>query len=180
MLLKSEREDVDRSIIAKTEFVTFLRRVNRLLSIRNPSDQSDVDQRFSRFGDEIDFQFVVQHLRERRPWLFDATDRSNDVLQGLFAVFIIDVESTQISRFRCSTIAVRQRTETFQSFGHAKTARFDLDFFDLQTHVEAKRFSPASSEMTKTYSGAETWFERCVRPNCCTARSADQGNSNVT
>ncbi len=34
----------------------------------------------------------------------------------------------------------------------------------LLATVAAKRRSPASSEMRKRYSGADTWFERCVRP----------------
>lgn len=73
--------------------------------------------------------------------------------------------------------------------------------------MDAKRRSPASSEMRKMYSGADTWLERCVRPggtargplrggpelggregggcwgwhspNCWMARSALQGSSSV-
>lgn len=36
---------------------------------------------------------------------------------------------------------------------------------NLLATIEAKRLSPASSEMRKIYSGAVTWFERCVRPD---------------
>lgn len=45
--------------------------------------------------------------------------------------------------------------------------------------MEANLRSPASSEIRKMYSGAETWLDRWVRPNCWIARSALQGSSNV-
>ena len=45
--------------------------------------------------------------------------------------------------------------------------------------MDANRRSPAKSEMRNMYSGAFTWLERCVRPNCCIALSALHGNSRV-
>ena len=45
--------------------------------------------------------------------------------------------------------------------------------------AEANRFSPPTEEMRNLYSGALLWFDRCVRPSCWIALSADQGNSSV-
>mmetsp|Transcript_2597 Transcript_2597/g.5662 ORF Transcript_2597/g.5662 Transcript_2597/m.5662 type:complete len:262 (-) Transcript_2597:2243-3028(-) len=49
--------------------------------------------------------------------------------------------------------------------------------FILRLTAATKRLSPPTS-VTRTLNwGAESWFERCTRPSCCTAFSADQGNS---
>merc|ERR1719186_7016 len=50
---------------------------------------------------------------------------------------------------------------------------------NLLATMLANLFSPCSAEMTKTYLGAVAWLERCVRPNCWMAESADQGSSMV-
>ena len=50
---------------------------------------------------------------------------------------------------------------------------------NLRATAEANRFSPPTEEMRNLYSGAEDWFDRCVRPSCWMALSADQGNSSV-
>ena len=49
----------------------------------------------------------------------------------------------------------------------------------LLATVAANLRSPASSEIRNMYSGALTWLDRWVLPNCCMALSALHGNSNV-
>ena len=45
--------------------------------------------------------------------------------------------------------------------------------------MDAKRCSPARSDMSSMYSGADVWFDLCVLPNCWMALSADHGSSSV-
>mmetsp|Transcript_7569 Transcript_7569/g.23809 ORF Transcript_7569/g.23809 Transcript_7569/m.23809 type:complete len:295 (+) Transcript_7569:1373-2257(+) len=49
----------------------------------------------------------------------------------------------------------------------------------LRATADAKRRSPPTDEMRNLYSGAEAWFDRCDRPNCWIALSADHGSSSV-
>mmetsp|Transcript_33641 Transcript_33641/g.101572 ORF Transcript_33641/g.101572 Transcript_33641/m.101572 type:complete len:282 (-) Transcript_33641:211-1056(-) len=49
----------------------------------------------------------------------------------------------------------------------------------LRATADAKRRSPPTDEMRNLYSGADDWFDRCDRPNCWIALSADHGSSSV-
>mmetsp|Transcript_10111 Transcript_10111/g.25328 ORF Transcript_10111/g.25328 Transcript_10111/m.25328 type:complete len:358 (+) Transcript_10111:1375-2448(+) len=52
--------------------------------------------------------------------------------------------------------------------------------FILWLMAATNRLSPPTSVTRTLKFGADSWFERCTRPSCCTAFSADHGSSNIS
>ena len=111
---------MDRRVEKRRRARTFLRDVDDLLAIGHARDETHMDERFTCFGNEIQPHVVVDQSRKWSPRTFHVANRTNDILHGLLAVLVVNIESTQIPGFRCASIAMRQRAQTFQSFGHAE------------------------------------------------------------